>query len=249
MLLKDTRIYVIHALQGYDFHEKYVQSLFAKYNLDFEFVYDGDPSLIDKITLQKYFREDFLEKASVGGISCTLNHFYAYIKLVDSESEYAIIFENDPCFLKGFNKNILRVYNEMIRLDKGFIISLENTTLRFPSYFQMRKNRVLYRARGGRMAGAYIIDRTGAYNALKDLQENKCADIVDWWHNRLVARNILRIYWAHPPLVEQGSHNGLMSSAISSKKKSVYRRMSWLLQKYYKMYFRRFFYQKRIMEV
>ena len=46
-------IYVIHALKGYELHEKRVTDLFREHNLNFEFVTDGDP---------KFFNEDILRK-------------------------------------------------------------------------------------------------------------------------------------------------------------------------------------------
>ena len=216
-LLKETDIYVIHALNGYDFQEKHVIQLLSQYNLDFSFITDGDPSLTDKTTLDKYFTEEFRAQASVGGVSCTLNHIYAYKKLVESKKKYALVFENDPYFLPNFEQNLINVYREIEKLENGFIVSLENTTLRFPSFFQVKKNKILYRAKVGRMAGAYIIDSTAAEKSVQNLKSEKCNNIVDWWHNRLIELDIIKMYWAHPPLVEQGSHNGLMTGTISSK--------------------------------
>ena len=43
------------------------------------------------------------------------------------------------------------------------------------------------------------------------------------------------------PFLEQGSHNGLLHFTISSKPRSIFRRISWLVQKFYKYYFRRLF--------
>lgn len=247
-LIKETEIYVIHAIKGYEYQEEYVKSLFAEYNLNFTFVYDGDPSLTNREILKNYFSEEFIDSASVGGMSCTLNHMFAYRKLIESNSRYALVFENDPCFLPNFTKNLNRVYSEIEQLPRGFIISIENTTLTFPSFFQMRKNKVFYRADSGRMAGAYVIDRKGAEKAIEDLQLNKCSDIIDWWHNRLISRNVLDMYWAHPPLVEQGSHNGKMSGSLSAKEKSISRRLRWLARKYYRLYILRIINERRVIE-
>jgi glycosyl transferase, family 25 len=244
--LNDTVIYVVHALKGYEYHEKRVQKLFADNDLDFEFVCDGDPTLTNRELLKKYFSETFIDKASVGGMSCTLNHMFAYERLIKSGKKYAIVFENDPFFLMDFTKGLVKIYNEIVQLNEGFIISLENTTLTFPSFFQTTKNKVLYKASAGRMAGAYLIDRIAAQRAIEDLQTTKCGHIIDWWHNQLINRKIVDMYWVHPPLVEQGSHNGMMNASLSAKPASGYRRLAWLVQKYYKMYVRRLFKQRRI---
>ena len=83
---------------------------------------------------------------------------------------------------------------------------------------------------------------------LKYLNSNKCAFIIDWFHNELIEKEIINMYWAHPPLVEQGSHNGQLSSTISSKKKSTYRRISWITRKFFRQKIGRIFNQRRIIE-
>jgi glycosyl transferase family 25 len=93
-----------------------------------------------------------------------------------------------------------------------------------------------------------LIDLLGAQKAVESLQTERCNHVVDWWHNRLVERGVVRMYWAHPVLIEQGSHNGLLCSSISSKEKSFARRMSWNLQKFYKSVFRRLFAQPLIIK-
>lgn len=234
-ILKDTKIYVVHALKGYEFQEKHVANLFSQYGLDFEFVTDGDPSLTNNTILKEHFTDDIIHKASVGALSCTLNHMLAYKELIKCNQKYAIVFENDPVFLPKFHEKLAKVYTELVDLKSGFIISLENTTLRFPSKYQTKKGKVLYKAKTGRMAGAYIIDLEGAKKAINSLEHKKCSDIIDWWHNELIHSGVLDMYWAHPALVEQGSHNGLMNGTISTKSKSFFRRLSWLVHKYYKL--------------
>ncbi len=96
------------------------------------------------------------------------------------------------------------------------------------------------------MAGAYIIDLKGAEQILNDLEQNKCHIAIDWWHNSMIKRGVVKMYWAHPAFVEQGSHNGHLSATISSKPGNTKRKISWFLQKNYKLYFRRLFAEKRI---
>lgn len=98
------------------------------------------------------------------------------------------------------------------------------------------------------MAGAYLIDLTAARNMLAYLHTHKCAEVIDWWHNTLIKEGIVTMYWAHPPLVEQGSHNGRLNASISSKPQSTLRVVSWQVQKFYKVTIRRFFGQKAILD-
>lgn len=234
-------VFVVHALSGYEDHEEWINRLFNKHNLVFEYFTDGDVSLITPDHLRKYFTPDIKSKYSLAGISCTLNHILLYKKIIDEKIKLALIFEDDACFLGAFVEKLNRMSEELHALEKGYIISLENTPLTFPSFWVTKKNKYLYKAEKGRMTAAYIIDYEGAKRAYEDLDHHKCDHIVDWWHNDLAKRGIIRIYWAHPPFVEQGSHNGRFSGVMSSYPRSYTRRISWILQKYYKMYIRRLF--------
>jgi glycosyl transferase family 25 len=98
------------------------------------------------------------------------------------------------------------------------------------------------------MAGAYLINRKAAAAMLKHLQKVKCNDIIDWWHNSLYQHNVIQIYWLHPPIIEQGSHNGLLQGSISSKSQSLQRRISWYIQRFYKTYIKRLLPEEHIIE-
>jgi glycosyl transferase, family 25 len=234
-------IYVVHAAQGYEQHGQRVVELFGKHGLDFEFVSEGTPATFGSGILQKYFTSNIKDTVSIGYISCTLNHILSYEKMVKRNNRYALVFEDDPFFIGDFAKKIQEVAKEADTLPPGFFISLENTTLEFPSTKKLKKGQLLYEANHGRCAGAFLIDQQAAKNILQDLQTNKCGEIIDWWHNTLIRRNVIKMYWAHPPLTEQGSHNGLLSTDMSSKNENTGRRIAWLVQKYYKMYIQRWF--------
>jgi len=234
-------IYIVHVLNGYELHEERINRLFGEMGLEFEFVTDGDPASFGSGILNKYFVPGITEKLSTGVLSCTLNHILSYEKALQHNNRYALIFENDPFFLGDFVEKIKSVAAEADTLPPGFVISLENTSLEFPGTRQLKKGKLLYPAKRGRCAGAYLVDIAAVKNILLDLQTHKCAQVIDWWHNDLIDRGIIKMYWADPPLTEQGSHNGLMSSTISSKNRNTKRRIAWLLQKYYKTYIARWF--------
>ena len=239
-------IYVVHAKYGYEVHEKRIIDLFNANHLNFEFVTDGDPSVFTKELLDSYFTEGMLRRWSDGVVSCTLNHLYAYERMVKNNNRYALVFENDPFFLGDFNQNLRKLADEMNSLEKGFIVSIENTSLRYPSYWATKRGKHLYRATHGRCAGAYLIDLEGAKKILEDVKKNRCPISIDWYHNFLTRDGVIKIYWAHPPFVEQGSHNGKLCSTISCKPNSIKRQVKWVLQKTIKNFFKRFIKDKYI---
>ena len=185
---------------------------------------------------------------SDGVLSCTLNHIYCLEKIVERNLDYALIFENDPFFLGNFVKDLKLIFNEVESLDKGFMISLENSTLRLPSYWEIEKDKHLYQATTCRMSGSYIIDKKGAIDILNNLKQKKCPTVIDWWHNQLIERNVVKMFWVHPPMVEEGSHNGHLNSTISTKPRSKYRRLAWTAQKFYKLYIMRLFPNKYLIK-
>jgi glycosyl transferase family 25 len=161
--------------------------------------------------------------------------------MLQNKDQLALIFENDPFFINHFEERIAAIVAEAKQLDAGFIVSMENTTLKYPSRKLLQKGKYLYPAQFGRCAGAYLIDQTAVRNIMEDLKVKKCAQVIDWWHNDMIKRGVVRMYWAHPPVIEQGSHNGKMHSTISSKAQNWVRRIGWISQKYYKTYFLRLF--------
>lgn len=233
-------IYVVHAKTGYEVHEERINRLFPEMGMEHEFVTDGDISNFTPELLGKYFCPEISSNLSQGALSCTLNHILSYEKIVKNQNRYALIFENDPFFLGDFPCSIASLAREAEELEPGFIISLENSTLRFPPYKTIKKDKLIYEADNGRCAGAYLIDFLAAETILKDLKANKCTQVIDWWHNSMIDRNIIKVYWAHPTLTEQGSHNGLMSSPLSTSKKNMARRIKWVAQKLYKTHFLRY---------
>jgi len=233
-------IYVVHAKKGYEVHENHVNTLFQQHGLNHVFMTDGDPSLFTDELLNRYFTPTIKEKLSTGVLSCTLNHILCYEAVVKNNNRYALIFENDPFFISDFTKDIRKIIQEANTLEPGFIISLENTSLRFPPYKLTNKNQLLYPATQGRCAGAYLIDKRAAELMLEDLKTNKCNEVIDWWHNALIKNKVIKMYWAYPAITEQGSHNGLLSSTISTKERSMKRRIKWFIQRLYKTYFLHF---------
>lgn len=236
-------IYIVHGIAGYHARQEILEDVLRKkYRLDFEFVTESFNEKENDNWIKQYFASDIKQKLTKGAMLCTMVHILIYEKIVKNNDRYAIIFENDVCLIgEKFIENIKVISKEANSLPEGFIISLENTSLQFPPLRQIKKNKHLYLALWGRCAGAYIIDQKAAQLMINDLKNEKCKEVIDWWHNDMIKRNVIKMYWAHPPLTEQGSFNGKLVSSISSRSNGYIRRVKWLLQKFYKMYLLRLF--------
>jgi len=234
-------IYIVHGITGYEEREKrLIEVLGNQYGLGYEFVTESHISDENETLIKKYFVTNINQVLAKGALFCTLVHFLIYERFIKSKNKYAIIFENDVCFLGSFTEKMPLIIQEANLLEEGFIISLENSTLRFPSWRKTKKGKYLYEAEKGRCAGAYMIDRKAAQIMLDDLTHHPCKAVIDWWHNDLLGRKKVKMYWAHPPLTEQGSFNGNLPSSISKRNHGGVRRLRWRLQKFFKMYIVRF---------
>ena len=235
--------YIVHGLSGYESREKLLNDIFEKQRiLSFEFVTEFEDSLKNEELIKRYFAGDIRSILGKGALYCTLVHILIYEKVIQNNNDFALIFENDVCFIdSNFLEKLKLIVAEAKTLKEGFIISLENTTLDFPSWRIVERNKYLYKAKKGRCAGAYLIDKKAAQILIGDAVNRKCSKVIDWWHNDMVDREIITLYWAHPPLTEQGSFNGKLNSSISMRNNGTIRRLRWLVQKFYKMYILRIF--------
>jgi glycosyl transferase family 25 len=230
-------VYVVHAPEGYEEQKiRLINILSRKYDFDYEFMEKDQPDLVPQ-----YFINGIEKEMSRGTIMCTLNHILFYRSTAENNHRTVLILEDDPFFDKHFLDTLGKIVQEAETLPKGFLISLENSTLEFPSYGKIKKGKYIYEADHGRCACAYLLDQTAACNIMERLKTKKCEKTIDHWHNLLADEGVFKIYWAHPPIVEQGSLNGKISSCNSCRRQGLSRRIKWLAEKYYKTYLLRFF--------
>ena len=230
-------VYVVHAPTGYEKHAIRLNDVLkGKFGFEYSLLEKDSDELIPR-----YFIPDIRKVLSKGIIMCTLNHILFYESMTKNKDKIALILEDDPFFDRHFVDKLAAAVKETETLPKGFFISLENSTLEYPSYKTLEKGKYLYEADHGRCAGAYLLDGTAAENILERLRTKKCETTIDHWHNILIRENVFKMYWAHPTMVEQGSLNGKMSSVNSTKTQGTIRRLKWLSQKYYKSRILRYF--------
>jgi glycosyl transferase family 25 len=237
---------VVHPKKGYELQERHIIQLMKQHDIPFQFQLKGDQEELTEDLLNQYFVPNI--PYSKGSLSCTIKHLQIYEAFISSPKNYLLVFENDVFLDKNFNNLLFDILNEIKKRQlSNFVVSLENSCMRFPSYWQTKKNQLLYNAKDGRAAGAYLIDKVAAISMIKHLKNNKCASNVDWWHNEIASKNIISIYWAHPTIAEQGSHNGKLSGEISTHKNSFLRRLTWYGHKFFRTYIKRLFNESRIL--
>lgn len=225
------KIYVIHVKAAYD-REKHMLKQFNEKNInDYKFILDGD---IDDISEEKLNRL-FTSKEVTATISCAYKHYLAYKEIVENNLKYALILEDDIYLENNFNSIFNKIEEEIKENNlKNYIISLEDSNLRYVKGSERRKKQYLYKNKEGRLTGAYIIDFLAAKNIIDEIEKNKCHLPIDWYHNLCSSKGIISIYWSHPTIAIQGSLMGKTKALIGTKKYGFLRICNFFLQRIYK---------------
>lgn len=229
--MQGVKTYVIH-VRGNKARENYIRNELKKFNIDFEFILEGNMEDMTDDDLTKYFRDDF--KTVSPRTSCTIKHFYAYERMVENNVPVALIFEDDIELFSSFPGVFDKSLKEAAEMRESFVISYESSTRDFISKSEEIPGRVLYHKPIGRCAGAYLIDLAAAQRILEYGNRTKVNFCMDWVHNELSDKGALKIYWCHPAIAEQQSHNGKIQSLLDEKKQGAYYRLKYFLEKTYK---------------
>jgi glycosyl transferase family 25 len=225
--------YIIH-VQSATARQQHMTRQLAGKPLDVHYVLEGDIPTLDATEMARYFCDDMLTPLSAR-TSCAYKHLRAYQRLLATNAPYCLVFEDDIVLEAHFSPTLAAIQQEIAAKGlQGFLISIEDSTLRYVPGSQRRHGQYLYPATSGRTAGAYLIDRQAAQGLIAHLEAHPTNLQMDWFHNVCADAGVLRIYWAHPTCAVQGSHNGMAQSSLDDKAFGWWRRLSFRLQRAYK---------------
>lgn len=138
--LHPLKFFVVHGIRKYEEREKRLHRLLGEErNLDYSFLTEDYDDAINEEYIAKYFVPDIKIQLGRGALYCTLVHLHCYERIAQQECEYAVVFENDICFLGDFEAKMQKILPEVESLKGAFLVSLENSTLKFPSIRSLRK--------------------------------------------------------------------------------------------------------------
>jgi glycosyl transferase, family 25 len=225
-------VFVIHVKDA-EARMQHMESQLAKVNLTAVYILDGDKHELNNSIISKYFIGKMAEVSN--RTSCAYKHYLAYERMVEAQIPYAVILEDDIFLNNDFDTAVLNCIKEVKEKNlQNYLISLEETSLRYVKGSIRKRGRLLYPNTRGRMAGAYIVDLQAAKNMLQDVYRNKTDLTIDWYHNYCVTKGIINMLWIHPTIAIQGSINGMINSSISSRRTNYLRISSFYLQRAYK---------------
>lgn len=225
-------VFVIHVKDA-EVRMQHMESQLAKVNLSAIYILDGDKHELNTNIIKKYFKGKMTEVSN--RTSCAYKHFLAYERIVKEQIPFAVILEDDIFLNNDFDTAVLNCINEVKEKKlQNYLISLEETSLRYVKGSVRKGGELLYPNTYGRMAGAYIVDLQAANNMLQDAVHNKTDLTIDWYHNYCVDNSIINMLWIHPTIAIQGSINGMINSSISARRTNYLRISSFYLQRAYK---------------
>lgn len=173
-------------------------------------------------------------KSAKATTSCAFKHILAYQDILKNKHPFALILEDDIRFYANIPL-LNSILDEIKDRDlNDFIISLEDSRLKYIPRSKRQKGRLLYVENSGRMTGAYLIDFAGAKRILDYTKTNKMGVPIDWFHNECIAEKVINMFWAQPPIAVQGSLEGSIKSLIGKVRFGGLKVLAFRIQRLYK---------------
>lgn len=229
------KVFVLHVKQGYEARAEHMEKMLGKMGVDFEYILDWDiPDLTDEIISRRF--EGSMKRACPAA-SCASKHFEVYSRMIAEDIPYVLVLEDDMFLKKNFRKVFLAALDELKRshgTEKPFWLGMEATCMGFTPRSIRKKGQYVYPGRFLQCTGCYLINRSLARTVMNEIAAEKTGLPFDHYADSLRARGLFDSYWTHPVIAEQGSHMGLMTSAIGNPMKGPFKLLRRRLTFFYK---------------
>jgi glycosyl transferase family 25 len=234
-------VYVIHA-RKYVERGNHMRAHLAQFGIPFEIIETFDADHISEADLKRYVSPE--SKLSPALVSSVFKHIEALRRMVASDVQRALIFEDDVVLHPQFNEHLNRFLDEADRFDHAYSIQIGCANNMFVPKRLLQPSQHLYPADQVRAADSFIVNHEAARLRLEWLERNKFFEPADHLYNRTDREMGIRFYWSDPTIVEQGSMNGMFQSTLCDKRSRMQLwQMKWkfTLQRWRKKYIRRYF--------
>lgn len=225
------QVYVIHVRTGAEDRAASIERQLGARGIAFEYVLEGDRDELTPALLSRWFRGP--AAAPTADTSCSFKHLAACERVVRDGHRSALVLEDDivlaPRFVGELNRSISELKVQEGADPDFAMISLENTGLE--TVAPLPPGATLLRADHGRAAGAYWFSHGAADRLLRRALTERLDVPFDHFQNRLFQAGEVQMWWRHPAIAEQGSHNGLFNSMLAPDRAGPLRRLKWLARK------------------
>lgn len=234
------KVFVVHVKHGYEARRKSIELQLSRLGIPFEFMLDGDIEDVTQERIDEWFSSAMM-KCPNAVMSCACKHLLIYRQMQLQGLKSALILEDDIFlsvdFIDRFNQAIEESNSrEDVNPSRAWI-SFENSTLRFPPRTLLSPSKQLYRAYKPRCTGAYSIGSEVARTLMQIASSEKMANAIDCFVTEVLTRTPapFELYWCHPTIAEQGSMNGAFDSMNDRRSASLWRKLKWKADKFYKV--------------
>jgi GR25 family glycosyltransferase involved in LPS biosynthesis len=204
------KIYVLHC-GNLTKRKKHILEQFRIHNIsNFEFI---EKYNVSEITDEECSIFDVNYKKTK--MSLFLKHIYCYKLIIrDNDTDVSLIFEDDVILSDDFNdilckyiKELPKDYN-MLFIGSGYNLHIDKQKL--------IDDKHIYENPYTRCTDSYIITTKCAKIICEHIANcnDKINLPIDFWLNKVIADNKLKVYWSEPTIVSQGSQTGLFELSI-----------------------------------
>lgn len=212
------KIFVVHYKKLTE-RRTFVERQLKINNMEAEFVdqYDRDTLTESEINMFHSRFEDY--KKSVMAI--TLSHLYCFREIA-AKYDYGMIFEDDVILSCNFNLK-LKTYMEQLPDEWDMLFIGDGCGFHIPEAcpdinIYKKGNEVTSWGGNGatRCVDSYLVSNKCAKKVIEYLDTpNQIGKGIDWWLNMVCQELDLKVYWAEPTIVTQGSQKGMWGQSWS----------------------------------
>ena len=203
-------IFVIHA-STFTERRRFIEAQMAALGLAFEFVLDFDIPAIPEDLRQLLFKDSSLSPAQQ---SCALKHWQAHRLIVERNISRALVLEDDVILSPAFWPALEGLMPEELALGDPHVTFLGCGGHYYVPHGQIRSGQWLYPRNQGKFADSYIVSLATAKRRLDWIEVNGITQPIDHTFEHVDRTLATPMFWLEPPVVEQGSHNGMFPSAL-----------------------------------
>ena len=218
-------VFVIHVSEGYEERRRHIDKHLPERGIThFEYMLRGDIKDLTSAVTAKYFTAA-LKPAEM---SCAYKHILVYEEMITRGIERALVLEDDAFLAKDTVSQLKLVEHEM-REESNYLINIEHSNRSVP-FKKKRPGQLCYLTSHTKRTGGYVIHLEVAKKIVAFFESNQTNLPIDAFQTCM--RDILNYntFWMDPPVVYQGSKNGVFESELSQRKKSKLSRITSFLR-------------------
>ena len=219
--------------RSYVERRRHVEAQLARFGLAGEFVHAWDAEDIDAATDARYFTGGELNR---GQKSCTLKHVEALRRIVARGWQRALVLEDDVVLAPEFVDGVRAGLDETAAVAEPYVLFVGSGGNFYTPRSERRPGRRVYPANKGRFTDSYVIGAPTAQRRLQWIDAHKMHKPTDVTFDAIDRELGIRLLWLEPPVVEQGSKNGLFDSSLEAAPPRPVQRIKFALEKLRRKY-------------